>query len=50
MLHYVHQLVGNIVCPPFGAVQIFKAFHSKQLPAASENNAIKDSGESKSDQ
>ncbi len=43
MLHYVHQLVANCLCLPFGAVSvvysgIHQSFCWKQLPAASGNN------------
>lgn len=44
MLHYVHQLVPNVLCLPFGAGQVmhtvfFFSFFLKQLPAEPENNA-----------
>ncbi len=46
MLHYVHQLVVNCVCLPFGPEQVvyswfLKLFLWKQLPAAAKNQAIR---------
>ncbi len=42
MLHYVHQLVADLVCLLFGAEQAFRRFlelfHWKQLPATAEND------------
>ncbi len=45
MFHYVHQLVANCVCLPFGAEQgvfsvFLEPFHWKQLPAAAENKTM----------